>query len=81
MSPLVVSPLTAGRVSIPYEREGSFRHCVEITNNENTVTTFQFPTSGKGHSDNTVTIEYLSEIMFQFPTSGKGHSDESFGRK
>ena len=42
---------------------------------------FQFPTSGKGHSDNPVIAERVLSVIkvFQFPTSGKGHSDDVAG--
>ena len=37
---------------------------------------FQFPTSGKGHSDKKPsTAPNFQKRKFQFPTSGKGHSD------
>ena len=62
------------KVSIPYEREGTFRQEFYWSDSLN-VLSFQFPTSGKGHSDESVWLAMDYTLVFQFPTSGKGHSD------
>ena len=61
-------------VSIPYEREGSFRRGGFLF--LVLLTSFQFPTNGKDHSDQLPETKQTSEhTQFQFPTNGKDHSD------
>ena len=68
-------------VSIPYEREGTFRLIIPppLVEDPKKIILFQFPTSGKAHSDRrcsstacTIREEWSG---VQFPTSGKAHSD------
>ena len=65
-------------VSIPYEREGTFRLDSEGDGwNIWSYGEFQFPTNGKAHSDGTLQPGDSIKIqVFQFPTNGKAHSDK-----
>ena len=66
------------KVSIPFKREGTFRH---LTRGTGTLqfSQFQFPSNGKAHSD--VAEFWMSKYTesFKFPSNGKAHSDPGPG--
>ena len=61
-------------VSIPFKREGSFRHRNSVFQHPLSLV-FQFPSNGKAHSDSEPMVGSRVVRLFQFPSNGKAHSD------
>ena len=69
--------LTHVIVSIPFKREGTFRH-FGLNLMLRKVEKFQFPSNGKAHSDGHEGRRGTERrYWFQFPSNGKAHSDSA----
>ena len=76
-SPIAHLGSRIARVSIPYEREGTFRRLNNPLDCRLRFREFQFPTNGKAHSDRGKRSPIGARSKFQFPTNGKAHSDST----